>query len=165
VDVVVIEPDHAGFARLARALDAEADGREWENDLADELGDVLAPGVAAVRAAILSAPTIGLPHAGEPLRQAIADAVEPVVRMRGGRAGARIRVTGRGMPRGFRNAPKLFNRNSFKHPTRGGDQWATQVGAPGWFDATLRPMRVRMRQAADRALRHRAERVSRKAPG
>lgn len=164
MDAVVIEPDHAGFRRLANALGAEADGREWEDDLADELGDVLAPGVAAVRAAILGAPSSGLPHAGEPLRQAIADAVEPVMRIRGHRAGARIRVTGRGMPRGFRNAPKLFNRKSFRHPTSG-DQWVSQVGAPGWFDDTLRPMRAKMRLAAERALRHRAERISRKAPG
>ena len=93
---------------------------------------------------------------------------QPTLRSDGGAAGrsgsGRRGGSVRTMPRQFRNAPKLFNAKRFKHPDQSGDGLVTQVGAPGWFDDTLRPMRAKMRRAAERALRHRAERVSRKAP-
>lgn len=164
MDGVVVEPDHQQFTRLARALEQEADGDEWRRDLADDLHEALRPGVTAVRGALMGMATGGLQHAGEPLRQAVAQNVESLVRTDGQRAGARIRAKKTGLPRGFANAPKRLNARSWRHPIPGDpDTWVTQIGAPGWFDDTLRRMHPRLRLAAERALEKRARRISRRA--
>lgn len=162
MDAVEIRPDPASFRRVAAALDDEADGREWRRELAAELHTALAPGVDAARAAVLAMPG-GLPHAGEPLRQAVAAAVTSEIRLSGASAGARIRARKRGMPRGFTNAPKRLNaRRGWRHPVFSPDVWVTQRGEPGWFDDTLRPLRPAMRAAAERALQSRAQRIARR---
>lgn len=163
MDAVVIEPDHAGFTRLARALDAEADGDEWRAELAQDLHEALLPGVSAVRGALMGMSTGGLDHADEPLRQAVAQAVESDVRMSGKRAGARIRARKKGMPRNFHNAPKRLNARSWRHPQFGADVWVTQTGEQGWFDWTLRRLHPRLRLAAENALHNRARRITRRA--
>ncbi|MCX4468968.1 hypothetical protein OOK41_01340 [Micromonospora sp. NBC_01655] len=161
MDVVEVRPDPATFRRVAAALDAEADGRQWRRELATELHAALAPGVDAARAAILAMPG-GLPHAGEPLRQAIAAAVVSEIRLTGA-AGARIRVRKRGMPRNFPNAPRRTNaRRGWRHPVFSPDVWVTQRGEPGWFDDTLLRRRPAMRAAAEKALQARARRIARR---
>ncbi len=156
-----MQPDPASGRRVAAALDAEADGHEWRRELATELHAALAPGVDAARAAVLSMPG-GLPHAGEPLRQAVAAAVTADIRLSGSSAGARIRARKSGMPRGFTNAPKRLNGRGWRHPVFSPDVWVAQRGAPGWFDNTLRPLRPAMRAAAERALQARAQRIARR---
>ncbi|SCL43262.1 hypothetical protein GA0074692_6794 [Micromonospora pallida] len=103
-------------------------------------------------------------HAGEPLRQAVAAGVESMVRLDGRRAGARIRARKTPDVRGFASAPKRLNaRRGWRHPVGGNyDVWVTQVGRPGWFDDTLRPLRPRLRAAAARVLDDRARRISRR---
>ena len=165
MDHVVIEPDHASFQRVIRALDEEAGGTEWREELAADLHQALEPGVSAVRSALLGMSTGGLPHAGESLRQAVAAGVESIARLDGPRAGARIRAR-KPTVRGFRNAPARLNSNrGWRHPVFGDvDTWVDQMGRPGWFDDTLRPLRPALVRAAERALRNRAQRISRKAP-
>lgn len=163
MDFVVIEPDHRTFQRVARALEDEADGREWAADMATELHAILEPAVYEVRGALMGMSTGGLDHAGEPLRQAVAANVEALVRFDGKRPGARIRAKRTEQLRGFANAPQRLNsRRGWRHPLFGNyDQWVTQVGAPGWFDDTLRRLRPRLRRAAEEVLRDRARRIAR----
>lgn len=167
MDFIVIEPDHAKFQKLARALDEEADGKEWARETAIELHAALEPGVSAVRSAVMGMGSGGLPHAGEPLRAAVATGVESIARFDGKRPGARIRAKKTGMPRGFNNAPaRLNSRRGWRHPVFGNEEsWVTQRGQPGWFDDTLRRMHPALRAAAERVLNNRAKRISRKAPG
>lgn len=165
MDHVVVEPDEASFRRVVRALDEEAGGTAWRTDAAREIGEALEPGVAAVKAALWQIETGGLPHGGESLRQAISDEIEPVVRFTGPRVGARIRAKDIQL-RNFAKAPRrLNNRQGWRHPVHGTDFWVTQLGAPGWFDETLRRLRPKLAAAAAEALERRAERISRRAPG
>lgn len=160
-----IRPDVQSFNRCARALEDEADGREFRREFNAAMREALEPGVAATRAAVLSRGGAGVPHEGQSLRQAIAAGVQ-VVNLRGGEVpGAKIRASSQGMPRGFWNAPKRFNQNSFRHPVHGNRKvWTTQVGAPGWFDDTLQQLRPYLLDRAEQVVRERAERIGRKAP-
>ncbi|MFY1669492.1 hypothetical protein ACN27G_05990 [Plantactinospora sp. WMMB334] len=164
MDVVVVEPDHGSFARVARALDAEATGAQWRREVAEELHEALRPGVAAVRGQLLGMPSGGgMERDGEPLRQAVAAQVHTDVRMAGSWSGARIRVRRIGMPRNFANAPKRLNsRRGWRHPVFRASVWTHQLGEPGWFDDPLRRLRPRLRAAAERALARRAERIGRR---
>jgi len=158
--VVKIEPDHESFRSVGFALDAEADGRNLNEDMAELLGDALRPAIQDVRGALFAG-SGGLPHAGEPLRQAIA--AHLVVDVRVGRAvSARIRALKEGMPRNFWNAPKRFNERRFRHPVHGKNVWVSQIGAPGWFDDTMARNQARYRIAVRRALDKMAERIGRK---
>lgn len=163
MDAVAIEPDHAGFERLARVLDTESGGKEWQADLATHLHAALEPGVAAVQSAVMGMSSAGLAHAGEPLRATVAQNVESDIRIEGEMAGARIRARKTYGLRGFVNAPKRLNARNWRRPA--GDGTVTQVGKPGWFDDTLRRLRPALYAAARQALNNRAERISRRAPG
>lgn len=163
MDSVVIRPDEASFRRVVRALDDEADGREWRRELAEELHEALQPGVIAVRSSIMSMASAGLEHAGEPLRSAVAGNVVTDIRLGASGGGARIRVRRTGLPRGFANAPKRLNgRSGWRHPVFGPDVWVRQIGKPGWFDDTLRALRPKLRQSAQKALQSRADRIARR---
>jgi hypothetical protein len=152
-----IEPDEQSWHRAARALDGEADGREFNRDLAVSLAEALRPAVAELRGAVLGMSSGGLPHTGESLRGAVAGHIE--VEMR--RAGAVIRATKRGMPRGFINAPKRLNaRRGWRRQVYGG-VWVRQLGKPGWFDDTVARGHERYRAAAQAALQRRIERIAR----
>lgn len=161
---VSVEPDRVSFSRVTRALDDEADGAEWRRETAGELHQALEPGVIAVRGAIEGMATSGIPHAGEPLRQAVAAGVEAMGRYDTKVGGARIRAKRLYGVRGFVNAPKRLNaRRGWQHPVGGGRVQVTQIGRPGWFDDPLKRLHPRLRIAAERALQNRARRISRKA--
>jgi len=151
-----IRPDHPSFRRVADALDEESDGRRIRQDLRDLFAEVLRPAVRDVRAALMAGG--GSAHDGEPLRQAIAHNIVMHIET-GSKASASIRVLKHGMPRDFWNAPKRFNQRRWRHKVYGRDVWVSQVGAPGWFDDTLRRNRQRYRVAARRALANMAERI------
>jgi hypothetical protein len=158
VDNVEIVPDRPSFERVARALSAEADGREWRHDMSTAMHAALAPGAAAVRSALMSRGG-GTAHEGTPLRPAIAAQVHVAPLS----SGAVIYVGKQGLPRGFANAAKRFNQRQFRRRAYGSSTWVVQVGAPGWFDDTLSRMHPRLRTAALAALEGRARRISRKA--
>lgn len=161
MDSAEIQPDARQFDRVARALDDEADGREWRADISAELDAALQPAVDEVRSALFGMADGGMPTVGEPLRQAVAAQI--VVEQRAGRSvGARIRVRKRGMPRRFWNAPKRLNQRAWRHQVFGADVVVTQVGEHGWFDHTLRRQRGRLREAVERATQERARRITRR---
>lgn len=158
---IEVRADQTSFNRVARALRRESDGRELRADLARNIHTALKPAVGEVRSALMSMASAGLPHVGEPLRQAVAARVRSDVRLGGPAAGARIRVGKTGMPRGFRNAPKRLNSRGWRHRVYGRDVWVTQIGQPGWFDDTLQHGQARYRVAVQKAMEDSAERVAR----
>ncbi|NMO52031.1 hypothetical protein HH310_12590 [Actinoplanes sp. TBRC 11911] len=157
MDAVAIEPDHDSFTRVARALRDEAPGREWRQDLSKGMGAALAPGVAAVRSAVLSRGG-GAGHEGQPLRQAVAAAVHVVPLD----SGATIVADHTPQVRQFAHAPKRLNeRGGWRRRVFGSNVTVIQIGAPGWFDDTLQD-NSRLHAAAYAALDGRAGRIARK---
>lgn len=159
MDTVEVRPDPHSFGRAARALDAEAPGGAWRRDLSGGLTAALAPGVSAVRSALMSRGSGGGSHDGAPLRPAIAAEVHVVPLS----SGAVIVAGKTPQVRGFANAAKRFNQRGFRRRVYGSNSWVVQVGAPGWFDDTLQSLHPRLRAAALAALEGRARRISRKA--
>lgn len=158
-----VQVDEKQLRRLQAALDAEATGKQLDQDLVDGLRAVAAPARAAVRAAILSSPSRSdvMPS----IRTVIADAVEIVVHRGGQHPGVGIRVGKDGMPRDFPNAPKRFNDPSFRHRVFGRDVWVRQVGAPGWFDTTLIPFQAAANHVAGDASDGMARRIDARTRG
>jgi hypothetical protein len=158
VDSVEIVPDHAGFARVAAALSAESDGRQWRRDMSEAMYEALEPGAAAARSALMSRGG-GDSHDGPLLRSAVAAQVHVAPLS----SGAVIIAGKQGIPRGFSNAAKRFNQHGgFRRRIYGSNTWVVQVGAPGWFDDTLSRMHPQLRAAALEVLAGRARRISRK---
>lgn len=156
------EPDARSFARVVHALDAEADGRHWRADLAAEFEDILQDVVREQKSGLMGMRTGGLDHAGEPLRNAIADRMEIEIRFGGRSAGARIIAHKSGLPRRFANAPKRTNAPSWRRRVFGRDVWVQQIGAPKWFDEPIEAHGARYRAAARRVLDDVAQRIDRK---
>lgn len=157
MDAAEVRPDSASFDRVARALSAEAGSSMWRADLSSRMTEAMAPGVAAVRSALMGGGGGGS-HEGTPLLPAIAAKVKAMPLA----SGAVIVAGKNGMPRGFKNAPKRFNQRSFRRRVYGSDTWVQQIGVPGWFDDRLEAMHPRLRAAALDALDGRARRISRK---
>lgn len=160
--MIEVQADRSSFDRVARALEGEADGARLRADLTDGLHAALEPALGQARAALMASGG-GLPHAGEPLRQAVAGGLKVEASVGGGVARAALLAMKTGMPRNFANAPKRLNARQFRRQVYGRDVWVTQVGAPGWFDNTTSAGQQRYRVAARRALENVADRIARRA--
>lgn len=147
------------FKEVAAKIKAEADGKRLKAELRATIVAILEPSVLQVRAGVLAMHTSGLSHAGGSLREAVAKGVKVGVNSSGRRTGARIYASKRGMPRGFANAPRDLNRDSWEHPDRGG-RMVTQVGAPGFFDKPLKGTARMYRRAISRAVEDMAKRIA-----
>lgn len=159
---VELRADQGSFDAVVRALKAEEDGRALRRDLADELEDAVEPAIGHVRGALLAMDTGGIPHGGEPLRAAVSAGVDDEIILTGRSAGVRVKASSRGMPRGFRNAPKRLNaKRGWRHRVFGRDVWVRQIGAPGWFDDTLEARRERYRRAVVKAMEQSVDRIER----
>jgi hypothetical protein len=149
------------FDKAARSLAAEAGGGQLLKDLADEIYQDLEPAVGEVRAALLThGGHAGVPH-GTPLLPAIAAAVQAEVVLKGRSAGARIRAAKIGA-HNFPNAPKRFNQAHFWHYQYGRNVRVYQVGAPGWFDATLQRDQGKHRRAVEQSIAKSIRRITRR---
>lgn len=162
--MIALETDGRALKRVAMALRQEADGKQLHRDLGKSIRKALAPAADEARAGIRSMPSAGLPVEGGGLRQAIARRVRAQAKMSGRLPGARVRVTKRGMPRGFELAARRTNRRKgWRHPVFGDtDRWAQQIGKPGWFDDPMRRGRPRYRAAVLAAMNESARRITRK---
>jgi len=148
------------LADAATALRYEEDGMRLRRQLAKELRRAVAPAVAEAKGRIMSMGSAGLPHEGEPLRNAIARQVKAEARLAGKTVGVRVRVSTRGMPRGFRQAPRRTNRDGWRHPVFGNREvWVGQRGKPGWFDDPIRARRAAYRAAVERAVTDMSARI------
>jgi hypothetical protein len=134
--------DRAALRKLDRAAGVLV------QSMAGELARAAGDAEEKVRAAILSAPSH---HDGE-LRRAVADSVTLEREDRADGAKFVLASDDKLMPRSRRRLNKRFNDPSFRHPVWGNDWWVAQVGAPGWFDGTLRRERDRFLAAIRRGM-------------
>jgi hypothetical protein len=161
-----VEVNERDLTRLVSALNQEADGKALRRDLATGLRAAVEPAAALARGAILSMGSRGLSRATPPLRTAVAAAVKVEVRLSAKRASVAVVVRKHTMPRGFRNAPKRLNAaKGWRHPVFGSDQWVHQLGAPGWFDESMRAAEPAAKEAAKEALDEVARRIDMKTRG
>lgn len=160
---VQVVPDHHSFQRVATALAAEANGGARQREIVEAFTKILEKVRSEQRAGLMAMSSSGLPHAGEPLREAISAGLEVDVRLGGRFAGARIKATKHGMPRSFVNAAKRTNAKQWRHRVYGRDVWVTQIsGAEGWFDRPIDLHGAKFRAAARRVLDNAALRIDRK---
>lgn len=154
--------DQRDMQIVAKALRAELDGKQLRKDLIREMKGAAEPARDEARAAVLAIPTSGGPRTGEPLRQAIAERTTTEVRLSGRSTGVRVRVKGRGMPRGFRFAGRMLNRpRGWRHRVFGRDVWVSQTASsPRWFDGTMRRHRDEMKTAVREPLEAMARRIA-----
>lgn len=159
--------EQRGLQALAKAMRAEADGKDLRKDLIRELGEAVGPIVEDARGAIAGMESGGLSHEGGGLRAAIAKQIKKQVRLGGRSTGVAVVAGRKGMPRGFEHAPKRTNRNTWRHPVfqrEGRDPvYVEQVGKPRWFDdAGLRARpgaRGKVQAALDKMAHRIAQRV------
>lgn len=122
-----------GLRSLARAVVAEADGKQLKRELAAELRKVMEPIRARQVARIMAIPSKG--HPGPSLRQAVAKQTRAGVRFGGRNAGVNITQRARAMPREFRFAGRALNREEGWQPQTPGGVKLTQHARPvEWFD-------------------------------
>lgn len=160
IDVSVTSDD---LVDLAQAIKYEDNGKALRRDLVRNLRTAVRPAVTQAKASIMSMPSSGLHPRGESLRSAIARQVTTQVSLTSRSAKVKVKVGRRGMPRGFRNAPKTTQlAKGWRHPIYGRDRWVPQIGRPGWFDVPMRSHRAEYRAAVEAAVRECADRIARK---
>jgi hypothetical protein len=161
--VIRLETDTAALQTLARVLRSEGDGKQLRRGLTTEIRRALKPAVADAKAAALSIPALGgIASEGGSLRAAIARNVRAEARLSGAKAGARVRVRKRGMPRDFHNAPKRTNRKKgWRHPVWGNtERWVHQEGKPDWFDDAMRHHHPGVHAGVRKAMADTARRIT-----
>lgn len=157
---IAVSVKSGDLERFARVLRQHADGKELRKELAANLRKASQPVRDAARTSILGMSTGGIPHEGEPLRQAIAKRVVVEARLTGRSTGVKIKAKRKGMPRGFEHAPKRLNRDSFRRRVYGQDVWVNQVGKPHWFDDAMRDGRDEWRRGVQEAMEITARRIN-----
>lgn len=145
---------------LARAVKAEADGKQLRRDLTRNMRAALEPAKEQARSNLMGIASAGL-NRGTPLRTTVAQQMKAEARLSGRTIGARLRVRRKGMPRGFNNAPKaLSNPKGWRHQVFGGGVWVQQVAVPPeWFDRATREHRDSSRDAVLEAMDDMAGRI------
>lgn len=118
---------------LGRALNSNKSGKIIKRQLSKRLREIMQPMVARRRAAVLRLPSQG--HDGPSMRQAIAKQIRGATRYSGNSTGLSIIQRARGMPRGFDQAGRAFNRAEGWTPrTLGGELVRQQIRPAAWFD-------------------------------
>jgi len=152
----------ARLEEVVAALTYEADGKQLRKEMTANLRAAVAPAIPVIRAGVMAMGGHG--SATPALRTTIASRVRIATRATGSRAGVRVSIGRTPQIRGFRNAPKRLNADSFRHPLFGNrDRWVTQRGAPGYFDRPLQERRDEMREAVARAVEDMSQRIARRA--
>jgi sarcosine oxidase delta subunit len=135
---------------IAAALKSEEDGSKIKRRLSTQLRKAVAPAVTLAKSTIMAMDSDGSSwrKGGEPLRTAIAQAVKTQTRYASRSAGVRVRVSNKGMPRGFKWAARRTNRaKGWRHPvfahrdedgSTAPETWVHQTGKVGWFDDSMR---------------------------
>ncbi|MFC8156310.1 hypothetical protein ACFUO0_20045 [Streptomyces cinereoruber] len=152
---------HEGLAALARAIRAEADGKELRKDLAKNMREALKPAAAEAKGGIMAMGSVGLPTAPA-LRSAIGKKIRPEVKLGGRWSGARIKAFKTKNIRGFANAPKRTNRaRGWRHLVYGrADSWVTQHGKTDWFDDAMQGVGPNAKEAVEQAMEDMARRLA-----
>lgn len=151
---------HEGLDALARALRAEADGKQLRKELAANLRNALKPGADQAKSSIMGMVSL---HGAQPaLRSAIAKKIRPEVKLGGRWTGARVKAFKTKNIRGFPNAPKRTNSaRGWRHPVWGNaDVWVQQRGKLEWFDKPFRGREGIYKQAIHEAMEEMARRIA-----
>jgi len=140
---------------LAKTLKQHSDGKRLRRELNRNLKSAIEPIKDKAKSNLLSIASSGRPH-GTVLREAVAKELKVQVAT-GRRAGVKLRVRKRNMPRAFTNAPKALNNpKGWRHPVLGDtDVWVAQTAQPTeWFDSAHRDdgMRRQVRDAVQQAM-------------
>lgn len=150
-------------ARLAADLRALEDGRELNDELRKELGDVAATGARSLRASIRAIPSKGQSarRGRRSLRAEMARAVEGKVRTTR-RPGLIVWVNPGRMPPGKKNLPAYMQGDPpfqrWRKPTFGHSPWRTQAPHP-YFERGVAPVADDAQRAAEAALDYIANRL------
>lgn len=147
---------------LKRAMAAGADGKILKRELSKELRGLLNGLVTKQRSKILSLPSKG--HTGPSVRQAVARQLKAATRWSGQNTGISVIQRARGMPRDFRMAGRMFNREEGWNPTSlGGEQRHQEVSPAQWFDGPTEGVRPEVTRELHRALDRTAAKIAQKA--
>lgn len=146
---------------LLRELHTASNGKQLRAELRGRFTAILRPMVPKVRAAYRANPSGqgAARRRGGSLRGALARATRVEVLLSGRRAGARIRVDGRRMPKNRGRMGRIPNyyegtRRPWKHPVYGNPdvaRWAIQQPVPTFY-RTVRPDQRRARREAEQAV-------------
>lgn len=147
--------DAGDLKAVSRALRQAAGGRDLRRNLVRELKDQMAPMVARVKAAWLSAPSQGRQgRRGRSLRRLLARSTYGQVRFTGKEAGIRVRTDGRRMPDRMKALPTYAEgtKPRWRHPVFGDrDNWVAADPFPRFYRA-VRPDEQRARRECERAV-------------
>lgn len=148
--------------KLKKAMADASNGKEIKRELSKKLRSIMNPIVQQQRAKLLGLPSKG--HDGPSLRQAIARQTKAATRYSGRNAGIQIIQRSRAMPRDFRMAGRMFNREEGWNPTTlGGERIHQEIRPAQWFDGPTKSRSPEVRQQLVRALDEAADRIAAKA--
>lgn len=159
---VELSIDTDDLRQFAAILNRSADPKRLRRELAKDLRGALQPAVQQARAGINAVGHDSRSRPSPALRPTIGRNIRAEVRLTGRTTGARVKVKKTRNVRGFLNAPKLMNRDSFRHRVFGGEEWVEQFGKPGWFDDPMQEGMSRYRAAVHRVMEAWAARMARK---
>lgn len=139
------------MAGLKSAMAAAADGKVMKRELSKRLRTIVKPLEAQMKRKVQSLPSKGHPGAG--MRQAIARQTRAATRFTGQNMGVSVVQRARGMPRDFRMAGRMFNRQAGWNPTGlGGVKVHQQVRPAQWFDGETVGIRPQAQREMIKAL-------------
>lgn len=136
--MIELTVDQSKLVRLGKLMRAEANSAQLKKDLIANFKIAAEPGMAQVRGKLQAIPNQGVPSKPA-LGSYLASRVKLKVRLTGRSAGVAIRIPTTPNIRGFKNAAKRLNRQSWRHMVYGNkENWVTQQSPiPDYFDKTL----------------------------
>jgi hypothetical protein len=144
---------------LVRALRQEEDGRELRKELSKNLRDALKPAADSAKNAIMSMESSGSSNSTPALRTQIAKKIRPEVRLTGRSTGARVKARKIPNIRGFANAPKRTQQETWRTQTFGNNEWREQRGKLNWFDNAMHEKPEEYKRACIDAMEDMARRI------
>lgn len=156
-----VKVDAADLVRIGRAMRAEADGKLLRRDLVAEIRTAVAPGVSAVQGKLRSMQHNSATLSSPALGSYLASKVKTQVRLAGRSAGVAVRIPKTPELRGFANAAKRLNKQSWRHKVYGRAWVAQQSQIPGYFDETLEKGKPEYRAAVLEAILRMKRRLAR----
>lgn len=150
-----------GINALVRAIRAEADGKELRKELAKNLRDALKPAAVQAKSGIMSMGSSGVgPGSAPALRSSIAKKIRPEVKLGGRWTGAKVKARKTPTIRGFANAAKRTQSDTWRTQSWGNGVWRNQPGKLDWFDSATTAHKAEYKQAVFEALEDMARRIA-----
>lgn len=160
---IELSVDQKQIQAIAKALKSEEDGKQLRKDLIADLKVAVAPGVSAVKSKLQAMPG-DTAHASPAVGSYLASKVVAQARVSGRNTGVAVRIKKTPQLRGFINAARRFNQESWRHKVFGRDVWVEQTSPiQGFFDDTLKERKDVYRVAILAAVKSMADRVAARA--